>query len=231
MTCGIYILLFKGFDKVYVGQSINIEYRYTQHINYLKQGIRENNKLHNAYNKYGAPTYEILCECLPNELNIYEQEAFDIFKSFKHGLNISNTEFGAGLCGAEHHLAKYGEEQYEKAFMLLLNTNYSVEDIAKLVGLTRYVVADISACKSHRNHLKSKFPEEYLKLEATKRVVPTGKFVGIISPKLLAPDGAIHEVGECIRSFCKLWGLDPTNVSRVISGHRKSHKNWVLYKD
>ena len=39
MTIGIYLLRFNGTHKVYVGQSINIEKRYTDHLYVLKRGL------------------------------------------------------------------------------------------------------------------------------------------------------------------------------------------------
>lgn len=41
MTTGIYCLRFKGTDKVYVGQSNNIIYRFNQHIRSLKKVLAQ----------------------------------------------------------------------------------------------------------------------------------------------------------------------------------------------
>ena len=51
MTTGIYQLVFKGTDKVYIGQSIDIEHRYKGHISCLQLG-KGVSKLQNAYNIY-----------------------------------------------------------------------------------------------------------------------------------------------------------------------------------
>lgn len=64
MTCGIYLLRFTGLDKVYIGQSLNIEQRYRKHLQFLRnQDTKANYRMKAAYLLYGAPQLEILCEC------------------------------------------------------------------------------------------------------------------------------------------------------------------------
>jgi group I intron endonuclease len=43
---------------------------------------------------------------------------------------------------------------------------------------------------------------------------------------LLSPTGAVVTAIECLTEFCKEHNLQPANLCRVLSGHRKSHKGW-----
>lgn len=231
MTCGIYKLSFVGTDRVYVGQSIHIEDRYLQHLRNLKaDNGKSNEKLANAYAKYGTPTLSILCECDEQDLDKYEEEAFEIFEACTKGLNISNKANGGGVLGAANVRAKYSDDIYERIFLLLLHSDMSISSIASECNVTNNVVTDISRGKSHVRILKSKFPEEYAKLMSTRRTSSMGKFSNMKSVKLLNPEGEPVEVGTTINSFCLLYNLSPSCIGRVVSGERKSHKGWKLYK-
>jgi len=90
MTIGIYKLNFKGTDKVYIGQSKNIESRFNSHISALRAGY-STKKLLEAYNSFGTPTIEILCECRIEELNDFENETIEIYNAVDNGFNASYT--------------------------------------------------------------------------------------------------------------------------------------------
>ena len=72
--------------KVYIGQSINIEKRWEQHRN-------ENNwkyyKLYDSFRRYGAGnhTFEVVRECLKEDLNKLERYYQDKFNVLEEGLN------------------------------------------------------------------------------------------------------------------------------------------------
>lgn len=54
MTIGIYRLCFNGTDQCYVGQSVNIEKRYKQHLSSFINN-KANPKMMEAYIQYGNP--------------------------------------------------------------------------------------------------------------------------------------------------------------------------------
>ena len=70
MTCGIYKLDFNGIC-VYIGQSIDIETRYSTHLRLLRSG-NHTKQLLDAYNKYGLPRLKILKECHKHYLDTLE---------------------------------------------------------------------------------------------------------------------------------------------------------------
>lgn len=89
-------------NKVYIGQSIDIQRRFNEHKRYNKQDYK--NKLYNSFNKYGYDnhTFEIIEECLVEKLNERERYYQDLYNCVENGLNIlyTNTE---SLFPSEYH--------------------------------------------------------------------------------------------------------------------------------
>lgn len=50
-------------------------------------------------------------------------------------------------------------------------------------------------------------------------------------PKLINEKGEIHNIDVSLLDFCKKWNLYDRYLSRVINGHRKSHKGWRIYNE
>lgn len=46
---------------------------------------------------------------------------------------------------------------------------------------------------------------------------------------LLSPDGIKHDVFN-VRKFCRKHSLNPPSIFEVLSGKRKSHKGWAIYR-
>lgn len=60
MTIGIYSLYWEEQDLIYIGQSQNIERRFTEHLYKLKNNTHTNYKVQKAYITYGLPSTNIL---------------------------------------------------------------------------------------------------------------------------------------------------------------------------
>lgn len=75
--------------KVYIGQVMNIDKRWKEHINSLNAQSHYNNYLQRAWNKYGQENFkfEVLEECEESELTEREQYWIDYYG----GLNSSNN--------------------------------------------------------------------------------------------------------------------------------------------
>ena len=57
MTCGIYKIKNIGDEKVYIGHSLNIEYRWRKHVEALKAKRHENIHLQRAWDKHGKDNF------------------------------------------------------------------------------------------------------------------------------------------------------------------------------
>lgn len=128
MSCGIYKITNNVNNKIYIGQSINIEKRWQHHK--LEANNKNQNQynylIHRAFRKYGIKnfSFEIIEECLSNELNDKEKYWIKYYNSYKNGYNMTaGGDTGPIMPG----------EQNPNTFL----TNQDVEQIRKdtLLGL------------------------------------------------------------------------------------------------
>ena len=94
MNSGIYKIVNKVDNKVYIGQSIDLKKRQKSHFNNLIKGTHQNIYLQNAFNKYGIDNFyfEIIEKCDKDELNnkeIYYINYYDSLSRNK-GYNIQD---------------------------------------------------------------------------------------------------------------------------------------------
>ena len=83
MNCGIYKILNKTNNKVYVGSSVNISNRQYKHFWMLKKGIHDNIYLQKSFNKNGLENFvfEILELCEEKDLILKENYYINNYKS------------------------------------------------------------------------------------------------------------------------------------------------------
>lgn len=225
MTVGIYKLNFDNTDKVYIGQSVNIEKRFKEHLNLLSKGLGKH-KLQEAYNTYGKPSLEILIDDVSeNELNTYEIEAINLYDSVNNGFNTLAYPGNPDIRGHQSVHAKLHKDTYVKIFELLANTDMSLKQISEKVGCTRDIVQKIFVGTTH-----SWLYEEY---QALAELVINKRQLGRYyrkshsesDRKIRCPLGAVFTIVN-IREFCREHELNSAHISAVLRGVRKSHKGW-----
>lgn len=100
MTCGIYKIENLINNKIYIGQSIEIENRFHKHLN-----ANDNFYIHKALRKYGKDnfTFQIIEECSPKLLDEREKYWIEYYNSLvPNGYNmIPGGSNGAGLAKGE----------------------------------------------------------------------------------------------------------------------------------
>lgn len=91
--CGIYSIINKINNIIYIGSSTNLFHRKNQHFSLLNLNKHFNKKLQNSWNKYGEHQFEfnIIEECVSEELIEKEQFWINFYKSydFKSGFNLT----------------------------------------------------------------------------------------------------------------------------------------------
>lgn len=108
-TCGIYKITSPS-GRIYIGQSKNIEKRFLQ---YRRLQCKYQKMLYNSLIKYGVENhiFEIVLQCLPEELNLNELKYIQETGSYKDGLNMtkggeispmSHPEIAAKMIGKKH---------------------------------------------------------------------------------------------------------------------------------
>lgn len=234
---GIYKLSFKNTTKVYIGQAVDINRRYVDHLYTLRKGIASK-KLQNAFNDYGTPELEVLSVCSKAELNDLESEAMEIFDSINNGFNsIIHTSTKIldknyiEVSGQSAPNAKYSNDQYEKVLDLLILDIYSHREISEVLGVSLSVVRSISSLSNHK-WLKELHPEKYSKLEKLQEdyshsTANTAEKRGIVYPNLIAPDGSIHKVTH-LRQFARDHGMHSSNLDSLLQGKLKSLLGWTV---
>lgn len=109
VICGIYKII-SPKNRIYIGQSNNIYYRWNAHLCWdkRKKYINSNIRLHNSFRKYGVKNhkFEILEFCEIEQLNEREAYFVKFYDTFEtdHGLNLTS---GGDCC-------KFSEETRKK---------------------------------------------------------------------------------------------------------------------
>jgi group I intron endonuclease len=247
MTCGIYILKFKGTNKVYVGQSVNIKTRYLQHINSMK-AKRSSDKLINAYITYGIPTLEIILECQSSELDDAETEAIEIFDSFNNGFNSLETaeempKWKNQLKGEDGPSAIYSNEDILQAIRLMCDPNITLVKISEITNINYATIRKISQGVNHL-WVQEKHPELWNKMTLVRdeRILNntknrsellkdkfSAKSQGIVYPQVVCPSGEVYTIDN-LSDFCRTHELQRPNFRKVLNGSRISHKGWKVFK-
>lgn len=123
--CGVYKITNVDNGKTYVGSSIDIHYRWSQHKTKLNHDTHGNSYLQRAWNKHGANNFkfEIIEECEPavqfereqfylDTLNPFDNNGYNLVRRIsKEYMSDNYMVKKCELCGQEYHtfshLAKY----------------------------------------------------------------------------------------------------------------------------
>lgn len=105
---GIYLIICKANNKIYVGATIDLKGRYNRHSCDLKNGNHGNPQMQSDFDKYGKTEFEfvVLQRCGKEDLDRFEHYYFGVFDTLDplKGYNI----WGAGRKGrtAPEHIIK-----------------------------------------------------------------------------------------------------------------------------
>jgi group I intron endonuclease len=231
MTIGIYLLKFNNTNKVYIGQSIDIQRRYTTHINDMHIN-NHSKKLLEAYNAFGEPTLVILEECSLEELNKLENYYIDKYNSYIDGFNsVKEAQSFPVLIGEDNGSAKYLNETIINVMRSLIKyPELTMTEISKISGVHRSTVKNIHNGFSHK-WLEKEFPEEYAQLIVRRNnvlTVNTSAQKGIQRPDIVSPTGEVFSNITNIAKFAREQGLNQSALTGVFNGKAKQHKGWKL---
>jgi len=227
MTCGIYLLGYACTDKVYVGQSIDIESRFYIHKYKMLKQIHAP-KLNKAYREYGYPTLEILEICDRTELNDKEIYHIKLWNALD-GFNTSNIMgVKVQMFGETNPHSSCSNKQVLDAAILLCDPSNSFEKIAISTGISKQVVNHIASGEAH-TWIKDEYPEVYNTIISLRGSRVTGrksaKDQGITYPNIISPEGVIYNV-EHTRQFAKLHNIDPGNLGKLLRKKVNTVKGW-----
>lgn len=109
MAIGIYKITNLKTHTVYIGASVQIEIRFSQHLNELRKGTHRNIHLQNAFKKYGEDNFEftIIEECTRDALRSEEIRILNQYGGYKSNLTY-NMRQGGQICMGEDN-PNYGK--------------------------------------------------------------------------------------------------------------------------
>lgn len=237
MYSGIYALYWWNQDLVYVGQSQNMSSRKVEHFRRMFNGTHSNYKVQAAYTLYGEPDFILLEECSILDLNRLE-----LF--WQNELNSLNSLdiVKAGQVGLGHasNASKYSKILLLRVFSCLYKNNLKTfTNIATRCNLvSTSLISDIYKGKSHL-WLKHEYPEKYSAMQAVDYKSQSAwgsNFKDYAS--LIAPDGRLFRIDESVLNTSidiqqhyypgESVEVVRKGISRVLSGIRKSWRNWKL---
>ncbi len=172
----IYKLNFNGTDKVYIGQTVNLDSRWRSYMYLYKKGALPK-KLQEAFDTYGKPCMEVLEE-VKEGTKLSDREIYwiDKYRSKDQGFNTrGGGPCGAGLTGELNGRAMYSNKQVLDAAELIAYSDLSYKDIAKSTGISLQGVSQIAIGARHA-WVKTEFPELWEDILNSKRVIGT-KFI------------------------------------------------------
>ncbi len=139
---GIYKITINDY-YIYIGQSVDIENRWRQHLTTLQNHKHSNYKLQSIYDKFSDKIkFEIIEECDESELN--DKEIFYIEQ-----FNTFNSDYGLNLClgGNSHRKYKTQEERnsvsYKYTAIIGLRNNnpkYTTRFYSKIISSRNLIV-------------------------------------------------------------------------------------------
>lgn len=158
---GIYKITNTINNKVYIGQTIDIDCRWKRHKNLLNNNKHINTHLQNSWNKYGEDNFkfEVIKECENNnELNKFERYYIEKYKSNnqKYGYNLTNGGEGYALNESVKNKiskSKRGQssnlsEKEVTEIKMLLYCLMDRKEISKIFNVSEKVITQISIGKS-----------------------------------------------------------------------------------
>lgn len=226
MTTGIYSIYFESIDKIYIGQSQNIEQRFTAHKSLLSRG-HYNYKLANAYKLDKNPVFTILVETSIDELNTTEINLINEFDSINNGLNIHHGG-RAGLPGYSSGKCKNTKEELELAFNLLCDPSLTKYQISEMSGVSLETITNI-ICKKRHIWLHEYYPQTSLIVQSLKSIRASNAQENRFKTNvyLLSPEGIEYHCSNRTK-FAIEHNLNAGHLGCVIRKEESQHKGWKL---
>ena len=184
---GIYLITNLITYEGYVGQSVDVETRWKQHLK-TSENINENAKLYQAMRKYGQENFscELLEECNKEDLDAREIYWIDYYDTFNNGYNM--THGGQGSCGW-----KYNPEDIQN----LWDEGCSIKEIMNILGCSQQLVSD--RLKGYKDYNRTvAFARNFNYVTTVYRYSLLGEYIDSFPSPSIAAKALGHERNDTI---------------------------------
>lgn len=177
MTCGIYLIKNKLTNQIYIGQSINIERRWKQHINSNDFG---HSYIDNAIQKYGKDNFvlQIITKLPNNQFLLDEHEKYWIkfYNAYTNKNNYNLTPGGDfSPMRSEEIRKKHRESVRNKNNTKQRNSKYTLWDSSK----TQYSISNMFRDNTKLN------PRKCFHLKYCGKIINIGGFNDFVSCEII----------------------------------------------
>lgn len=233
VICGIYYIQNQVNKKYYVGQSIDIFYRWGEHTRELNKNEHGNDHLQASWNKYGKENFKfsIIEECKKEELDSRERYWVKHYDSFCNGYN--QTEGGQDYRFTSEYVN--GEKIISKRSRNY--SKFSEQDVLEIISRIQEgdsdndIANDYDVCKttiaSIRNHRSWKHLTNGVDLGEPSNVTESSrkkrKPVDVYTKK-----GTFIQSFESINEAARKYGDKHINIQYVCEGKRISAMGYIF---
>ena len=212
MSIGIYQIRNLLNGKIYIGQSMDIEKRWSTHRAELKHNYHHNIHLQSAWNKYGEESFEfsIIEECNMDQLDQREIYWISIFNSYE---NVYNLTSGGG-----------NTESFSKSVIQFdCNGNELMRyaSISEAETSTGVCYSQISECCSHKRKTAGGYIWQY---ESGFTSIPMWHFASRMFNQIcqLTQSGDVVNTFPSAAEAKRVTGICDTSIIRCCHGKLKT---------
>lgn len=152
-TMGIYCITNMNTGKIYIGSSVGIENRFSQHRCFLRRQVHQNAHLQNAWNKYGETAFDFsVIEVIPRveDLTKTEQLYLDGFEAYNPALGYNLARDAERPALGRVVTAETREKLSESHKGLLQSPESKAKRSASLTGIKRSPTTCAKIGDAHR---------------------------------------------------------------------------------
>lgn len=248
---GVYLLWCNANNMFYVGQSVDMQRRCTEHFSRLRGGVHKNPRLQAAYDEYGEAAFEVryVISCAIADLMHYEQVCFNIFSK-------RYESFNSGEDMARPMIGRKRDDRDKCVATLNKHRPAAQEAYRKRVKDDTEFAAQVSAnCRRAYMKMRSNPQNELKRKKAAAAALQTPEFREGARQRLLAryAAGTMPRVHKhySVRIKCTTTGIvyasyqaaadalgkSPATIHRWVNGRKSGDRitdkkdDWIIYED
>lgn len=253
---GVYQITCLANDRFYIGSSVNVGNRFSEHLSHLKSNQHHSAHMQRAWNKYGPHQFVFKLLELVEEDRLLEREQWylDEYRPFDKEIGFNTLELAGrntGLVMSEKTKEKLRQKalgrrvsEGTKIFLREIWTAAHEERTERSIE-ERGVEFDIKSPTGEIIHVKGmrQFARDHNLDHSQMRRLLNGEHQEVkgwtlphvqlpLSQYLVSPSGDRIEIPRNgIKSFSRQYGLNPSMVGRVLRGIQQQYKGWTQYKE